>query len=416
MSDLAKTLRPQITVEELRELRNIVADLYEFSGGSPRDRRTLLEMAGLSRFLRGLDLNGAPANVAGSLITKLADFGRLPERSEYDALGALIVYLLSVAQDLPTAKQRLLAEIIVKHKLVEDPKYIRSLNVTYDLNEVGSSTDTEAAMRAEPLFSAIVDETNAPVLEQVIGSGDNFLDVNLLAGALYCSQAVCLIEIPRGSPQGTGFLVNHNLLLTNQHVLRSEADLTEAIVRFDYFIDENGVASSGRVFTLDSRFYHSSPATDLDFALVKTQDIPLKHLIVQDSGATTQALMRMGKHRGYLVIAPRFLRRSERVNIIQHPEGQPLKVVLTQNRVVDDMSDSRVQYVADTQHGSSGSPVFDQHWNVVALHHSGQPYPAQDVVSIAKKAWRGTFRVNEGVPMRAILKHLSDQGLTRYLP
>jgi V8-like Glu-specific endopeptidase len=408
---------PRIAVEDLRATRNIVASLYEFSGGSPRDRRTLLEMAGLSRFLHGIDLNGAPGSVAGALVTKLSEFGKLPDRPEYDALGALFVYLLSAVQDLPVNQQKFLAEMIVKHELVEDSKYVQDLHATYSLDEVLLSGATAAAtMHAEPPFRTVVDEADAHSLEQVIASEDNFLDVNSLAGALYSAHAVCLVEIPKGSPQGTGFLINRDLLMTNQHVLRTEEDVREAVVRFDYRMDENGVASSGAVFSLDDGFYHSSPAEQLDFALVKTRGIPLQHLIATDVSVTTNELTRLGKHRGYLVVAPRFLRRSERVNIIQHPAGQPLKVVLTQNRIANDMTDSRVQYVADTQHGSSGSPVFDQHWNVVALHHSGQPYPAQGIVGNAKRAWRGVFRVNEGVPIRAILKNLDERGLTRYLP
>jgi len=30
-----------------------------------------------------------------------------------------------------------------------------------------------------------------------------------------------------------------------------------------------------------------------------------------------------------------------------------------------------VQYLTDTLPGSSGSPVFDKDWRLVALHHSG---------------------------------------------
>jgi V8-like Glu-specific endopeptidase len=35
------------------------------------------------------------------------------------------------------------------------------------------------------------------------------------------------------------------------------------------------------------------------------------------------------------------------------------------------VGEGRVQYLTDTLPGSSGSPVFDADWNVVALHHSG---------------------------------------------
>jgi hypothetical protein len=123
----------------------------------------------------------------------------------------------------------------------------------------------------------------------------------------------------------------------------------------------------------------------------------------------------MGKHRGYLVLASGIFPKHFRVNIIQHPDGKPMKVVLTQNYVVHS-TESRVQYVADTMGGSSGSPVFNQKWEVVALHHSGSPYPPESLAAAAKKAWKGRYRVNEGIPMRAILKDFEDKGITRFLP
>jgi V8-like Glu-specific endopeptidase len=110
------------------------------------------------------------------------------------------------------------------------------------------------------------------------------------------------------------------------------------------------------------------------------------------------------------------VKEHERVNIIQHPEGDPMKAVMTQNYVVRDMSNSRVQYVADTMEGSSGSPVFNRKWEVVALHHSGTPYPPEAVGETLKKAWKGRFRVNEGIPMRAILADFRDKDLERHLP
>ena len=33
--------------------------------------------------------------------------------------------------------------------------------------------------------------------------------------------------------------------------------------------------------------------------------------------------------------------------------------------------DTYVQYMTDTNDGSSGSPVFNSDWEVVAIHHSG---------------------------------------------
>lgn len=73
---------------------------------------------------------------------------------------------------------------------------------------------------------------------------------------------------------------------------------------------------------------------------------------------------------GGLELNPAVVGKGDRVNIIQHPGGLPKQLAYLANTVVD-ASDGRVQYLTDTEPGSSGSPVFDMHWNVVALHHAG---------------------------------------------
>ncbi len=60
---------------------------------------------------------------------------------------------------------------------------------------------------------------------------------------------------------------------------------------------------------------------------------------------------------------------SEYVNIIQHPRGRPKEVALQDNQVVK-VDNVVVQYSCDTEPGSSGSPVFNNQWQLVALHHA----------------------------------------------
>ena len=36
-------------------------------------------------------------------------------------------------------------------------------------------------------------------------------------------------------------------------------------------------------------------------------------------------------------------------------------------------NNTRVRYRTNTEEGSSGAPCFDKDWELVALHHSGDP-------------------------------------------
>ena len=53
------------------------------------------------------------------------------------------------------------------------------------------------------------------------------------------------------------------------------------------------------------------------------------------------------------------------------------------------VGEGRVQYLTDTLPGSSGSPVFDKDWRLVALHHSGG--------WITEPGSKETFYRNEGI-------------------
>ena len=98
------------------------------------------------------------------------------------------------------------------------------------------------------------------------------------------------------------------------------------------------------------------------------------------------------------------LRRGTSAFIIQHPLGDAQKVVLQDNWITYVSEDHRrVQYLTNTEHGSSRSPVCDENWDVVALHHSWAPLPSSPMTA--------KIRGNEGIPMTVILTEISD-----YLP
>lgn len=410
--------------QERIKLTNVIADLYDFKAGGARDRYILMDQASLQRFVPGMNLDGPARTVAGDLLSRLEKYGYLTEQPGYHALGALLVYIYDRGET-PEEDTRFLASLIVKYNLIQDADYIQSLRAQHGITEssvVPSATPkfpqaiAGATPPQAPSFPALLYDASA--LEGIINSEDNFLDIYLLMGAIYAAQAVARIERPLGTPIGTGFLIGPDLFLTNQHVLQKAEYLEEAVARFGYMIDGSGVAGAGHVIPFKAEFYHASPKEELDYALVRMAEAPLNTITIGKQGESLSfmQLLREGKHRGYLPLVNNMISKHRRVNIIQHPEGKEMKVVLTQNYVDDDMTEARVRYVADTNEGSSGSPVFNEKWEVIALHHSGQPYPEDPHINEANKVWKRKYRVNEGIPSRAILADFKKRKLEKYLP
>ena len=61
-----------------------------------------------------------------------------------------------------------------------------------------------------------------------------------------------------------------------------------------------------------------------------------------------------------------------RLNVIQHPRGRKKEVVVQQNELTD-VHTNVIHYFSDTDYGSSGSPVFNNTWDLMALHHARTP-------------------------------------------
>jgi V8-like Glu-specific endopeptidase len=84
---------------------------------------------------------------------------------------------------------------------------------------------------------------------------------------------------------------------------------------------------------------------------------------------------------------------------VQHPKAEPLKLAFDTDAIIGiNENGTTVKYKTNTQPGSSGSPCFDINWNLVALHHSGDPD-------------RRNPTYNAGTPFSAICSRLERQGL-----
>lgn len=226
--------------------------------------------------------------------------------------------------------------------------------------------------------------------EAIWGSTLDFIGVNFFARGRLAANAVARVAFRDGRPQGTGFMVAPNLFLTNHHVIASTSDALRLCVEFEYETGPNGETLPVTRFTFDTqRCFVSDGIEGLDFTLIGVGERLYGERRLEDFGFIP--LSDAGdKHM-----------LGEVANIIQHPQGRLKEVVVRENQLVARDALNRVlHYVADTEGGASGSPVFNNQWEPIALHHWGTPW-------LEGKSEIGPSReVNEGIRISAIVKFL----------
>lgn len=157
----------------------------------------------------------------------------------------------------------------------------------------------------------------------------------------------------------TGLLIGFDLLLTNHHVFPSRVDIDGHAANFFHVRDEYGI-NNGKYYEFDpDRFFLTDP--ELDFTIVAVQPRSRESDQIASCG-WTRLIEATGK---VLTGAP--------VNIIQHPAGGPRAFAISDNKLMDILPTGFLHYETDTLPGSSGSPVYNTDWELVALHHCGVP-------------------------------------------
>lgn len=201
-------------------------------------------------------------------------------------------------------------------------------------------------------------------LERLMGSND-LVDEFYLERALLAATPVCRISIRdlTGHERGcaTGFMISPRLLLTNHHVFGSAEEAAPSLAEFNYRYDVAGRPEPSYRFQLQPEVYFFNHAP-LDFAVVA---------VAPKSEDTQTPLSNFGYHR--LIPEKGKTLLKEWMNIIQHPGGSRRQFAMRENQCVKDDDPEVLWYVSDTAQGSSGSPVFNDSFQVVALHHAGVP-------------------------------------------
>jgi endonuclease G, mitochondrial len=209
----------------------------------------------------------------------------------------------------------------------------------------------------------------------------------------------------------TGFMVSDTLMLTNWHVFKEKDLVTESEVHFFYEYDNKGRPLTPVIFKFDeAKFYFSNK--DLDYCLVAVQSMDIKG----EYALNNIGYLFLDKTLGKIGEVNR-----EKLNIIHHPQGDYKQISIRENTFVG-IDHTMIFYETDTAQGSSGSPVFNDQWQVVGLHHKsvakmtadGKNFLDKDdniipVVNDKIDASKVVWLKNEGIRISVILKHVATE-------
>lgn len=190
---------------------------------------------------------------------------------------------------------------------------------------------------------------------------------------LAARSAVGRIESPKGTSIGTGVLIGKNLLLTCDHIF-SKSQAKQAWVRFNYKSGSYDLDSD--VFELD--LDRAMRSGQLDYALVRVKGEPR-----QRTANLIDAI----------------LDSSQEIRLIHHPQGQHL-VVSGLGQVVQ-VGDEYIDHNISTDEGSSGAPIFNRDWQLVAIHRGN--------LGIGRAGRSLEPGTTSGVPLRAFWKNIQTQ-------
>lgn len=241
--------------------------------------------------------------------------------------------------------------------------------------------------------SAIADyaTTTGQSLEKVLGS-ERFRGMKWWLTGLERCRAVARIESKFSDAIGTGFLVGGKqlspvlpelVLVTNGHVVPEDLPYGDARAVFHGLVGDG--ASARRSFEVVRWWwYQASKAPSLDVTILELDAYPAD----VDPIPLAARMPRLGATT------------PPRAYVIGHPSGWDTPQFSLQDNLLLDYDDRLVHYRSPTEPGSSGSPVFDGAWSLIAIHHAG----GLEMPRLHEAG--GTYPANEGIAVGAIQAQL----------
>ncbi|HTI61608.1 DNA/RNA non-specific endonuclease [Mucilaginibacter sp.] len=241
----------------------------------------------------------------------------------------------------------------------------------------GSIIDTEGDLeKRKEMLETVSPEPLDFAFERVIGKNDSVYSnfVELISNAKRKVGRIAIKVGARNTGYATGFVVAENVVLTNWHVFQTIVDVADSEMQFFYELNTSGDPTNPVSFKFRSDlFYYANKDLDYCFVAINSMDISGKINI---------------KDIGYIFLDPtlgKIAGDGEALNIIHHPDGDYMQLSIREN-LFKGLTSTSVWYETDTAPGSSGSPVFNDQWQVVALHHMG----------VAKKNEAGRYIDKDG--------------------
>ncbi|MEV6270793.1 serine protease [Kribbella sp. NPDC051936] len=269
--------------------------------------------------------------------------------SEIDFDGAAQSIWRSVLKEAARTEQ---LRALLEHVATKQPRLAPVLADALASNPVSPPAEEETEGGGPPWKGFSGEGTE----RQIVEGQNTLLDISFLEVGLDRARSICLLKVRIGKKRyfGTGFRIGADLILTNHHVVFQEnagvlTPASEIEAWFGWELDRADAPKRPFVVACDPGSVIAG--ADRDWAVLKaTTPIPPEFPALSIAAATVDLAV------------------DDRVYIIQHPGGRP-KMIGMHHNLVRSVDDSVVQYWTDTEGGSSGAPVFDEEWNVVALHH-----------------------------------------------
>lgn len=283
---------------------------------------------------------------------------------------------------------------------------IKRLQKTVATRMQRAGSFNESALDAVSLPPLTTDAVINLALERVIGETRDFLSIEYFERGLQAAACVGRI-MPTNNRNGTGFLVAPDIVITNNHVIATEAAARGGYFELDYEANTFGSPKIPQNFELDPDSFFITDVPH-DFSLIGVKNMSQNGKALADYGH-----LALIADEGKVTI-------GEPVNVIQHPKSR-FKQIAIRSRLVDlfeNAEDSKFfHYLSDTEQGSSGAPVLNDQWEVIALHHqavpktndSGQLVDADEMPLNEGEEDRIVWVANEGIRVSRLVQTI--QGL-----